>query len=325
MDEDTNPSPSEIHEFVCNLLTKPIKQSELTDDLYKRLYNFMLAHDYPHWPKEDRIRLQSLYQTNASSWLFALPKIGETKMDNETFRTALLTYLGCDYPFVPIGLYCDCKRRSPIDTKGLHFHSCPKGDERISKHDAMKKLTCALISNAGIKYTLEPKHCFPLQTGKYRNRRPDILLHQPNLPDSLDGSKPILLDIAITHPCRVTILDKNTVEPLVAADTAYKDKVKSYENIQDNKSKEKYEFIPIIFESFGAFHPESKLLITKLIKKASINMGIPFSILNHYWMKRFAVTLQIGQASMMLHRSIRTIQNSCSIQDITCKADWLPY
>ena len=74
---------------------------------------------------------------------------------------------------------------------------------------------------------MEPKHCFPLQSGKYKNIRPDVCLFSPYLSGSVDGSKHILLDISITHPCTKSVVDKAAKERLAAADTVYKDKIKN--------------------------------------------------------------------------------------------------
>lgn len=324
-DPDSVPSTQSVQEFVCKILNNTTSQEQLTQMYYDSNTEALFDNILPTWPKADIARFNSLYRTDAGAWLHALPRYGETKMSNEVFRTSLLTYLGCDYSFIPIGLCCDCKNATPISKNGDHFHSCAKGVERINKHDKIRDLTISLATQGGIKCSLEPKHCFPLQSGKYKNIRPDACLFNPHLSGSVDGSKPILLDISITHPCTKSIVDKAAKERLAAADTAYKDKIKKYiTDVNDEISKGNLDFLPIIFESFGAVHPISLELISKLIKKASVNTGIPFHILKCYWLRRFAVTLQTGQATMLLERTSRTIKSSCLIKDVTCKEDWLP-
>ena len=140
LNSDSEPSAQSVQEDVCKILNNTTSQEQLTQMYYDSSTQGLFDQILPTWPKAEIARFNSLYRTNAGSWLHALPRQGETK-----------TYLGCDYSFIPIGLCCDCKNATPISKNGDHFHSCAKGVERINKHDKIRDLTISLATQGGIK------------------------------------------------------------------------------------------------------------------------------------------------------------------------------
>jgi hypothetical protein len=73
-----------------------------------------------------------------------------------------------------------------------------------------------------------------------------------------------------------------------------------------------YGFLPIIMETQGLWHSDTKSFIQDTIKSHETASKIPYSILYNYWARRISVTLQRALANAVLHKKNTIIKKQCS-------------
>ena len=84
-----------------------------------------------------------------------------------------------------------------------------------------------------------------------------------------------------------------------SADSMYAAKLRKYQHVaQANR----FSFLPIIFESTGLVHADTKQFLMKLATGASELKRIPKDVLYSFFMKRLSVCVQVNIASCIQKR-----------------------
>ncbi len=134
-------------------------------------------------------------------------------------------------PYIPNGTYCDCLKHTLVDLE--HLNSCPKGKERIAKHDGGRDIIGMMCSHAGLRVVLEPRNCYPPQQGKLLRVKPDVKLIGEL---TKSGFKEILLEFSLTNPCRAALLKSKSPESLLAAKERFTNKMTKFNKVDEYQS-----------------------------------------------------------------------------------------
>jgi hypothetical protein len=147
-----------------------------------------------------------------------------------------------------------------------------------------------MLNFAGIKTIKEEKTCFQAVEVNDR-RRPDLsILNMPS-----NGHRKILLDVSITSPIQNTANRAQGISRNQALNRGrltqirYNEKNRKYKAICEQSN---FEFIPIIFESTGAFHKEAYNFFTKIIDIMAAGNNKLKHIYNLFWMARLSCKIQ---------------------------------
>lgn len=73
------------------------------------------------------------------------------------------------------------------------------------------------------------------------------------------------------------------------------------------------DFIPIVFETYGRFHPSVNRFLIALCSKLSLKTGIPKSVLVNCWINRLSFILQEGESNLFNNRLSTSI--TLTVQD----------
>ena len=292
------------------------RQRTLSDYLYQcSKYHFNSIN----FTSTDKARLLSVSSSEAGLFLTAYPR-PENVFTSEEFETACCTRLGLDLKCIPSSLKCNCENRPYTGADGNHFHSCSKGGDRHNRHDELVRIFGSLASSAGFKTTREPSGIFHSDN---TDSRPDLFIQAFNIGKS---SRDTVTDISITHPCTSSNLTKgcHSAEGK-AADIRYSDKISRYKTLADNHN---FDFIPIVFESFGRWHGAVKGFVEHTCSYISSRRSIPKSAITKFWKQRISVCLARANAAMIISRVLQIAGDSYSPpeleKDSSSEIDLLP-
>ena len=113
------------------------------------------------------------------------------------------------------------------------------------------------------------------------------------------GNKNTVADVSITHSCNISSVNDSANHQLSAANKAASGKYAKY--IPDCL-KSGYDFLALIFETYGAIHKDAYDLIIELASRHSALGRIPKSVCIQYWFTRFSVALQVSNAKMFISK-----------------------
>jgi len=160
-----------------------------------------------------------------------------------------------------------------------------------------------MLAYAGISSEIEPS--LGLED---KNIRPDLVAHHPSFEAFAEipkeSSKNIYFDISVTHPVNSSQLknSKGCYTAGTAAKARYTYKMRKFREIIAKKDAL---FLPLIFETYGLFHPAVKQLIIQTARKASSYHSIPEDKIANYWLVRLSCMLQKGNANLLESRAQR--------------------
>ena len=145
------------------------------------------------------------------------------------------------------GLCTACKDQTS-DVHGDHSTGCKNEGERIYRHNTLRDTVHATAKGAGIPVAKEERSLLP----GTEEKPADVYL--PGWANGLDAA----LDITVVSPLQSQLVKKAAEEPGSAARKRYKEKQSKY--LQPCKN-EGIEFLPVVVETLGGFHPDSELVI----------------------------------------------------------------
>jgi hypothetical protein len=245
-------------------------------------------------------RLKSLGCEHAGDFL----SVGSTgnssaKFTGLEFNIACCFRLGLQLPIISKNTRCICAKAPLIGNMGQHLHTCPIGGERLEKHNAIVKEFCALSVCAGIG--VKDKFLNVLAVSDSQ-KRPDIKFIAPKFNKFNNLARDVLGDVNITHPCNLSSVGDSSKKALAAAKKGASNKNSKY---VDLCQKAGFDFIPLIFETFGAIHQDAFDVIVELATKHSMFSRIPKGVCIQYWFARFSVSLQVHNARMFISKVAR--------------------
>lgn len=248
----------------------------------------------------EQLRKVSVQEPETGAFLLATP-YASCKFSAYEFRLACIARLGLPYPFISQGTSCICAYHSKIDEHGWHFNLCPKGNERIQRHNGISKELVKLATTAGVKCISEPIECFPFSdTSVVKRTRPDIrLCNVGNMPLSIKdvcNIKDILVDVSIVHASSARAM----------AYAANEKNSKFRRHAIDNNMW----FFPLIMDHYGKWNKDMKNLVHDLCQKIYLSNpdSLPLSRVFVYWNRRLSVTFHRLQAQLVLKRWKRVVE-----------------
>ena len=160
---------------------------------------------------------------------------------------------------------------------------------------------------AGISSAREPSglfYNFP------KNIRPDLQLFNPafnavsELPN--DSTKDLLLDLTIICSSSSGRMDGSQS----SMNAAYNEKNRKFKTASETNG---YLFLPLVFDTFGQWHPVVVDIVRNTCAIASTLHQIPFSVLVDYWSTRISSVLHKGNADLLYRRALGLRVEACAI------------
>ena len=187
---------------------------------------------------------------------------------------------------------------SNLDSKGHHLaFTCSLKGLLKNTHDTIVHELHSLALYLGLESKREPYGILQ------NNLRPDLSLD--NLPNS--QSTKLCMDVSITNTLKSNgkgefsaIPDADLSSVGRASQATHNFKVNKY---GDACAAQKFDFLPIIFESSGFIAPAFLAHLDKLVKRAADIKRIPGETLKAYCLKRLSFRLQYCFASNIIRRS----------------------
>ena len=288
-----------IEHFMFDVHTLPPSQHKINLQWQTHQKAIFMEKVFHKLPSTKQSILRSTQRSESGAFLTALPKDELTRMNSEQFRVACRSRLCAPHPFIKPHDRCQfCHEYPTIGTTGEHFLTCKFGNQNHEKHNAIRDTIIKLCGSVGIATVKEPTGLFSDTDSQIR---PDILVYHPNLDSKeCNDNRDILLDISITNPCvKSNIALKSHEVQLASANHTFNIKNKKYKG---HAVANDYNFIPMILESSGAWHPSFMSFFNAVVRKDSETRQIPFSVLSTYWTQRISCILQKGQAQQIIER-----------------------
>jgi hypothetical protein len=284
-----------------NTLSDPPSQHNLTqwinEDRFESFKNSC--------SQSDRARINSLTGPNAMAFLHTLPiTYFGFKVPTEEYTIILRFVLGLNT--FPAGASCFCGKASGAPNTTDHALTCLSGGDRIYRHNKLRDLIYKLASQAGWCPQLE-KPIFPTYSSSLfintsipitnsRSRPADILITNAN-------GNPLGLDVGITHPGGVSVVDEAAETQGTAAERYRNHKVGHY--IRDpshtGDPQAKY-FLPLIFETYGYMDKATMDFLCRLSRGVATARRQPLHKVRQLIFQQISHTLMRHNAAMLLHR-----------------------
>ena len=256
----------------------------------------------------NRCRVISSSNSESGSFITVYPR-NDYLLSNEEYKALLCFRLGIKQHFINPNQRCHCEGRPLIGVHGEHCHQCALHGVRNGRHTCVNKTLKDMMGMAGVRATDEPKDLFLLLDNNHK--RPDLIA--PNL--YTHPRKCFLGDVAIVHPPGSAYLGKgSSTTKGAAARSMFGTKSCMYSKMITAKN---YEIQPLIFESFGLFHPTVKLLVNHVCSLMSSLLGVAFPILKKYWTNRISIANMRGTARMLLSANLESVKMA-SVDDLGC-------
>ena len=243
---------------------------------------------------KDKARYNCLKGINSGAFLWACPKCKHSIFNSLEFKLALLSRLGEVLPNIPT--YCNCSKKTRIDGEGTHLLACNKGYGSNERHKQLQHDIWCLAKSAGYSAEKESKNLFNIYADD--GCRGDILIK------GTDGSgikKDLLVDITVGVPTCPSYVRKSSQERDYT--------INKLNTIKNDKYLEKcnqinIDFMPMAFETFGAWSKEFKNIFNILVKNASELNQSNYANLHFYWSKRISCTLMRYNSKCIIQRII---------------------
>ena len=236
--------------------------------------------------KHDKARTFSNDGSLSGAWLYCVPKKGELKMDNTSFRTALMLRLGV--PFNDRPRNCKCKDFKVVDDHLDHILCCKQNSGEIKgRHDAIVREFKSLVNHAGYQFT-------DARLGELRTIYNDNYMAADGCIRGL-RDKPLHIDVTIANPTGPSYLHNGNSSQIKHFAIKDKEKLKNDKYLrrcQDINT----EFMPLAFEIYGSASVSVNKLIQDLASTAAERTYTPYHVLLFYWRKRISFTLQYYNA-----------------------------
>jgi hypothetical protein len=201
----------------------------------------------------------SLKSKEAGAWLEVIPKFEKLTMDSNTFRSALCYRFMLQYPGMINGARCDCEAHTVLDPTAHHLATaCGKYGYRKDTHDSVVLELQYALQYCGFWIKREERDSFLMADSNGRHI-PDLTVMNP-----ADSAFPqVLLDVSITSPLTGALYGQ--LDNAVSRKLAGQQKKMANKRFQEKTNKYRarvvangFGFVPIIFESSGRIHDQSK-------------------------------------------------------------------
>src|SRR5208337_5510036 len=228
---------------------------------------------------ECKARLLGVSSKESGAWLHALPSvIFGNLLDNDSLRIAVALRFGAAVCAPHI-----CRCGSPVDCNGVHGLSCLYSAGTHSRHGAINEIVRRSLVSASVPAVLEPPG---LDRGD--GKRPDGLTLLP-----WKQGKALVWDVTCVDTLAISHLPGCSTQAGKAAEEAEALKRVKYRSLED-----RYIFYPLGMETFGAWGPAAKELISAIGNRIKERTGEPRS--SEFLRQRISIELQRGNAASVL-------------------------
>jgi hypothetical protein len=186
---------------------------------------------------------------NAAAWLMGVRGGTDYIMNDVDYSISARFKLGLP-PIANMPTTCICGFQFTEDWD--HLHSCNQLKSKLTttRHDLIKTTYARVMSLANVMNVVEPRW---ISRSVNDARRPDLLAYL--------GATCTLIDVSVVHPAAPSWQKRASKNPLVAAKSREKLKTRKYEDLAKSEGAI---FYPLVFESYGAIGPESRVGIQEL-------------------------------------------------------------
>ena len=106
--------------------------------------------------------------------------------------------------------------------------------------------------------------------------------------------------MTVVSPLQSQLVRKAAEEPGSAATKRFKEKQNKY--LQPCKN-EGIEFLPVVVETLGGFHPDSALVVKKLARQVASQSGQPVEETTRHLFQRLSIQLAKGNSALIITRN----------------------
>ena len=238
--------------------------------------------------EREKARLNAVSLKHSGDWLNAVPvKALGLHIHSQEFAVALKYRLGV--PVYPSSGPCRACTTTESDVYGDHALGCSSEGTRIFRHNSLRDVVHATAQQAHLNPAKEESALLPESGG----RPADVYL------PGWSSGKDTALDIAVVSPLQALLVKKAAEEAGSAACKRYKDKLTKYLHPCE---QEGIQFIPVVVETMGGWHPESASVLTKLSRQLSAQTGVSFEETTRHFFQRLSITLVKGNSSLIMRR-----------------------
>lgn len=198
----------------------------------------------------DKARIRALCLKGAGAWLHTVPnKAMGLHLYPQELATQLRLTLGLPI-FHTAGL-CPAGCGLQSDIFGVHAIQCSYRGERIHRHNQLRDIFYHTASDALLRPTREERNLLPDS-----ERKPgDVFI------SGWAHGRDVALDSTVTSPLQLSLVHKAADIGGHAADQRFRSKIGTY---WKKCNQEAIEFIPLVIETHGGWHPKSMTVIRRL-------------------------------------------------------------
>ena len=239
--------------------------------------------------ERDQARLNSLGMQHAGNWLHAVPiKALGLHLRPLEFVASVKYRLGSPV-YAKEGLCSACKQQTS-DAFGDHSLGCSSNGERIFRHNILRDAIFQTAKQAALSPAKEENSLLPGSGDKPAD------VYIPGWASGRDAA----LDVSVVSTLQAQLVKKAGEEVGSAADRRHKEKLSRY---YESCDQEGIQFLPVVIETLGGWHPEAVHVLTKLAKQLASHTGAkPEETISHFY-QRLGILLAKGNSALILNRT----------------------
>ena len=183
------------------------------------------------------------------------------------------------------GTFCG----APLDSRDLHMRTCKMTSIHHRNHAAIQQWFEDLARQAHISTTPAPPISDVSERNPTKQLAADLMLIDVSLREPGKDGGNVALDFSMVTSAAATYCGKSAKVSLHAA--ALREKAKMLKYADAYKEKHNIHFIPVVFESGGAFGEKAQEVFGKICNLITQTSGQSRSAIAYFWKSRLLVTL----------------------------------
>ena len=260
--------------------------------MLNEIYHGMRAESFAGLSPHHRARLNSTRGPNASVWLTTLPSKRTYEIPSLEFRVSLTMRLGLPLPASFQPHYTTCLCGATLDKRGLHFQKCKRhAGMRTLRHHNLVSHTRRFLTHTGCTSNVEVsafKNVVADLSDQDRDKRLDLVTSH-NVTHEYYG-----YDLSITHPENTASLAQAAVTVGAAAKLVDNTKIAKYSDLC--ATHRQMTFVPLVFETYGAWSPLAVKEVDRLAKVVQDHRGVNKTWFKRHWIRTLSCALIIEVA-----------------------------
>ena len=247
---------------------------------------------------QDKIRILSCSAVGSAAFLRAPAYLQGCMFSNEELKIAIKTRINA-----PLNLLCPprCACGSVLEDNGDHLFKCRIGPEWENRHSTLVHTMASILRS--VNFIVQ--HEVPLSSLGPLRDLDDTGDGRMDLVVASGDSTPILADVTVIHPIpsRPIPAGSQMTTPLYFA--KYRENAKTT-RYGDRATQIHHAFIPMVFETFGAFGPQLNQFLKSIAGRALHGSAQTYRTqLIRFWRVRLSACLQRANARLILSKANR--------------------